>query len=109
MFICYTWTAYSYQILNPKGIKGIEDPKKCTKILIESTELNDDQYRLGNTKARNIFLFQSHNNKSWITQLQQKHFVYGFQNRCPEFYTYTHTHTYTTHTHATHSIFNQKN
>ncbi|XP_032584528.1 myosin heavy chain, muscle isoform X26 [Drosophila mojavensis] len=40
-----------YQILNPKGIKGIEDPKKCTKILIESTELNDDQYRLGNTKV----------------------------------------------------------
>lgn len=40
-----------YQILNPKGIKGIEDPKKCTKILIESTELDDDQYRLGNTKV----------------------------------------------------------
>ncbi|KQS62967.1 uncharacterized protein Dere_GG22771, isoform J [Drosophila erecta] len=40
-----------YQILNPKGIKGIEDPKKCTKVLIESTELNDDQYRLGNTKV----------------------------------------------------------
>lgn len=41
----------SYQILNPKGIVGIEDPKKCTKILIESTELDPDQYRLGNTKA----------------------------------------------------------
>ncbi|XP_023175384.1 myosin heavy chain, muscle isoform X4 [Drosophila hydei] len=40
-----------YQILNPKGIKGIEDPKKCTKILVESTELTDDQYRLGNTKV----------------------------------------------------------
>ncbi|XP_034099085.1 myosin heavy chain, muscle isoform X25 [Drosophila albomicans] len=40
-----------YQILNPKGIKGIEDPKKCTKILIESTELDEDQYRLGNTKV----------------------------------------------------------
>ncbi|XP_033248652.1 myosin heavy chain, muscle isoform X19 [Drosophila miranda] len=40
-----------YQILNPKGIKGMDDPKKCTKVLIESTELADDQYRLGNTKV----------------------------------------------------------
>ncbi|XP_023295436.1 myosin heavy chain, muscle isoform X21 [Lucilia cuprina] len=40
-----------YQILNPRGIKGVDDPKKCTKILIESTELDDDQYRLGNTKV----------------------------------------------------------
>lgn len=42
---------HSYQILNPKGIVGMEDPKKCTKILIESTGLNEDLYRLGNTKA----------------------------------------------------------
>ncbi|XP_053958274.1 myosin heavy chain, muscle isoform X11 [Anastrepha ludens] len=40
-----------YQILNPRGIKGVEDPKKATKILIESTELDEDQYRLGNTKV----------------------------------------------------------
>ncbi|XP_032591852.1 myosin heavy chain, muscle isoform X15 [Drosophila grimshawi] len=40
-----------YQILNPKGIKGMEDPKKCTKVLIESTELTDDQFRMGNTKV----------------------------------------------------------
>ncbi|XP_013100165.1 myosin heavy chain, muscle isoform X18 [Stomoxys calcitrans] len=40
-----------YQILNPKGIKGVDDPKKATKILIECTELADDQYRLGNTKV----------------------------------------------------------
>nr|XP_041631753.1 myosin heavy chain, muscle isoform X32 [Drosophila kikkawai] len=40
-----------YQILNPKGIKDLEDPKKCTKVLIESTSLDDDQYRLGNTKV----------------------------------------------------------
>lgn len=53
-------TLCSYQILNPRGIKGIDDPKKCTKILVESTELNDDQYRLGNTKAcisKYIFFF----------------------------------------------------
>lgn len=42
----------SYQILNPRGIKGLDDPKKATKILIESTSLDEDQYRLGNTKAR---------------------------------------------------------
>ncbi|XP_069962507.1 myosin heavy chain, muscle isoform X18 [Bactrocera oleae] len=40
-----------YQILNPRGIKGLEDPKKASKILIESTELDEDQYRLGNTKV----------------------------------------------------------
>ncbi|XP_011192480.1 myosin heavy chain, muscle isoform X3 [Zeugodacus cucurbitae] len=40
-----------YQILNPRGIKDLEDPKKASKILIESTELGDDQYRLGNTKV----------------------------------------------------------
>lgn len=56
-YMSYVNDTYSYQILNPKGIKGIEDPKKCTKILIESTELAEDQYRLGNTKARNIFSF----------------------------------------------------
>ncbi|XP_017461521.1 PREDICTED: myosin heavy chain, muscle isoform X6 [Rhagoletis zephyria] len=40
-----------YQILNPRGIKGLDDPKKASKILIESTELDEDQYRLGNTKV----------------------------------------------------------
>lgn len=40
-----------YQILNPRGIKGVEDAKKASKILIESTELNEDLYRLGHTKA----------------------------------------------------------
>ncbi|KAL9923618.1 myosin heavy chain isoform 11-T13 [Glossina fuscipes fuscipes] len=40
-----------YQILNPRGIKGMTDPKKCTKLLIESTELGEDQYRMGNTKV----------------------------------------------------------
>lgn len=29
----------------------MEDPKKCSKILIESTELDPDLYRLGHTKA----------------------------------------------------------
>ena len=40
-----------YQILSPKGIRGIEDPKKASKILIESTELNEDLYRFGHTKV----------------------------------------------------------
>ncbi|XP_069962501.1 myosin heavy chain, muscle isoform X13 [Bactrocera oleae] len=40
-----------YQILNPKDISGMEDPKKCSKILIESTELDPDLYRLGHTKV----------------------------------------------------------
>ncbi|XP_062142186.1 myosin heavy chain, muscle isoform X24 [Drosophila sulfurigaster albostrigata] len=40
-----------YQILNPRGIKGLDDPKKASKILIETTELNEDLYRLGHTKV----------------------------------------------------------
>lgn len=86
----YVNDTYSYQILNPKGIKGIEDPKKCTKILIESTELAEDQYRLGNTKARNIFYIlyaaqkttkqiQKHS-RLWLRKLMSRH-------------TRTHTHT----------------
>lgn len=48
----YEWYINRYQILNPRGIKGVEDPKKASKILIESTELDEDLYRLGHTKAR---------------------------------------------------------
>jgi len=70
IIIIYMWT-YSYQILNPKGIKGLDCPKKCTKILIESTELNDDQYRLGNTKARTT----NHIFCPWNTS--KTPFVYG--------------------------------
>ncbi|XP_064546722.1 myosin heavy chain, muscle isoform X28 [Drosophila montana] len=40
-----------YQILNPRGIKDLDDPKKASKVLIESTELNEDLYRLGHTKV----------------------------------------------------------
>ncbi|XP_032584540.1 myosin heavy chain, muscle isoform X13 [Drosophila mojavensis] len=40
-----------YQILNPRGIKDLTDPKKASKVLIESTELNEDLYRLGHTKV----------------------------------------------------------
>ncbi|XP_033248672.1 myosin heavy chain, muscle isoform X39 [Drosophila miranda] len=40
-----------YQILNPRGIKDLEDPKKASKVLLESTDLNDDLYRLGHTKV----------------------------------------------------------
>lgn len=75
----YVNDTYSYQILNPKGIKGIEDPKKCTKILIESTELAEDQYRLGNTKARNIFSLYTQ--KLYFEQkqmqIQKNTLVYG--------------------------------
>lgn len=56
----------SYQILNPKDISGMDDPKKCSKILIESTELDPDLYRLGHTKAWTRFFFDN------ITKQQQK-------------------------------------
>lgn len=102
----YVNDTYSYQILNPKGIKGIEDPKKCTKILIESTELAEDQYRLGNTKARNIFYIytkytaQITSNTSKTKQIQQKHSRLWLKNRCPDTYTHIHLHLeIRTHTH----------
>ncbi|XP_054083994.1 myosin heavy chain, muscle isoform X29 [Zeugodacus cucurbitae] len=40
-----------YQILNPRGIKEVSEDKKASKILIESTGLNEDLYRLGHTKV----------------------------------------------------------
>lgn len=47
---------FSYQILCPKLIQGVPDPKKCAQIILESTALPEDNYRLGNTKARFIIL-----------------------------------------------------
>ncbi|XP_069962508.1 myosin heavy chain, muscle isoform X19 [Bactrocera oleae] len=40
-----------YQILNPRGIKEVSDDNKASKILIESTGLDEDLYRLGHTKV----------------------------------------------------------
>ncbi|KRG02610.1 myosin heavy chain, muscle isoform X2 [Drosophila mojavensis] len=40
-----------YQILNPGGIVGIEDPKKCGQLILESTTLDPDMYRIGHTKV----------------------------------------------------------
>lgn len=56
----------SYQILNPKDISGMDDPKKCTKILIESTSLDPDLYRLGHTKAWVFLLFRKHYLKKYF-------------------------------------------
>lgn len=49
-----TWWSnliYSYQILNPGGIVGIDDAKKCGALILESTSLDPDMYRIGHTKA----------------------------------------------------------
>lgn len=49
-----TWWSnfiYSYQILNPGGIVGIDDAKKCGALILESTTLDPDMYRIGHTKA----------------------------------------------------------
>ncbi|XP_062142164.1 myosin heavy chain, muscle isoform X4 [Drosophila sulfurigaster albostrigata] len=40
-----------YQILNPGGIVGVEDPKKCGSLILESTTLDPDMYRIGHTKV----------------------------------------------------------
>lgn len=41
----------SYQILCPKQLQGVNDPKKCADLILQSTGLADDAFRLGNTKA----------------------------------------------------------
>ncbi|XP_070074731.1 myosin heavy chain, muscle isoform X14 [Drosophila takahashii] len=40
-----------YQILNPAGIVGVDDPKKCGSLILESTSLDPDMYRIGHTKV----------------------------------------------------------
>ncbi|XP_030554886.1 myosin heavy chain, muscle isoform X31 [Drosophila novamexicana] len=40
-----------YQILNPGGIVGVDDPKKCGSLILESTTLDPDMYRIGHTKV----------------------------------------------------------
>lgn len=51
---------FSYKILNPKGIDGVADLQKAAKIILESTGLDEETYRIGNTKAcpiKIIFFF----------------------------------------------------
>lgn len=95
----YVNDTYSYQILNPKGIKGIEDPKKCTKILIESTELAEDQYRLGNTKARNIFSLYTQKIYFEQKQMQMQNTLVNGSKTDVQTHTLTHTYLHT-HTHS---------
>lgn len=45
----------SYQILCPKQLQGVADPKKAAELILSSTGLADDAFRLGNTKARFMF------------------------------------------------------
>lgn len=40
-----------YQILATQAIAGVNDVQKVAKLILESTSLDPDQYRLGNSKA----------------------------------------------------------
>lgn len=42
---------YSYKIMCPKLLQGVEKDKKATEIIIKFIDLPEDQYRLGNTKV----------------------------------------------------------
>jgi len=42
---------YSYKIMCPKQLKGVDKDKKATEIIIKFIDLPEDQYRLGNTKV----------------------------------------------------------
>lgn len=42
----------SYLILNPGGVAGVADLKKAAEIILVSTGLEAETYRIGNTKAR---------------------------------------------------------
>lgn len=41
----------SYLILNPGGVAGVADLKKAAEVILLSTGLDPDTYRIGNTKA----------------------------------------------------------
>lgn len=55
----YTYTHTRYQILCPKQLQGVADPKKAADLILQTTGLADDAFRLGATKAwfPNSFLF----------------------------------------------------
>lgn len=42
---------YSYQLLASQAIAGLTDLQKIAKIILESTGLDPEQYRLGHSKA----------------------------------------------------------
>lgn len=42
---------YSYKIMCPKLLQGVDKDKKATDIIIKFIDLPEDQYRLGNTKV----------------------------------------------------------
>lgn len=41
----------SYLILNPGGVAGVKDLKKAAEVILQSTGLDPENYRIGNTKA----------------------------------------------------------
>lgn len=43
--------SYSYKILASQAISGLTDLQKAAKIILETTGLDPESYRLGNTKA----------------------------------------------------------
>lgn len=44
-------TFYSYKIMCPKELKGVEKDIKATEIIIRYIDLPEDQYRIGRTKV----------------------------------------------------------
>lgn len=42
---------HRYKILAAQAIAGVTDPQKVAKIILESTGLDPESYRLGNSKA----------------------------------------------------------
>lgn len=46
---------YSYKILAPKAIEENKDLKKATGAVLEIVELDPESYRLGHTKACNVY------------------------------------------------------
>lgn len=46
-----TFKPRRYLILNPGGVAGVKDLKKAAEIILQSTGLDPENYRIGNTKA----------------------------------------------------------
>lgn len=51
IFTQHPRTNRSYLILNPGGVAGVKDLKKAAEVILESTGLDPENYRIGNTKA----------------------------------------------------------
>ena len=65
--------SYSYTILAPNVVKDQPDPKIATKGILETIALETELYRLGNTKACEIYSKNSLSSHSFLLSPSQSY------------------------------------